>query len=493
MRAAIYCRSSKDRADASIDAQKSELASFAKTRQLRVVAEFTDAVESGKDDDRPGFQALLRAIRNPRRGWDTLLVLDTSRIARRRLLAIVFEEQECKRYGVRVLFKSLPDADPATEVLLKSVLQAMDEWHSLTSRAKGLAGMRENVRAGFRAGGRAPLGYQLEHIETGAIREGEPVRKSRLVLGPDAPAVQAYLQLRIAGVPRARAGLPDVSPASLVGLEWNALTYAGHTVWNVHAEAGSGRKRRPRQDWQVQRGTHAALIDDAGAEALLLRLEAFGANRPRRRDSGYLLAGLLRTVDGQTFHGDRGTYRVRGRQVPADIIDQAVAAKVLADLQSSEFVRAVTRAARAQRTDDTAGPLREALGTAEARLARLLLLVEQTIAPGPLLRQMEVIEGERARLSEALADAEREAAQRSALSRITEHEVRRLLVDRAATLEEADPEALRDALGGLLSRVELDGDELALHYAIGRFNVASPRGAEAIPVKTNITLPRRRA
>ena len=28
-----------------------------------------------------------------------------------------------------------------------------------------------------------------------------------------------------------------------IGLEWNALTYAGHTVWNVHNETrGSGYK-----------------------------------------------------------------------------------------------------------------------------------------------------------------------------------------------------------------------------------------------------------
>ncbi|MBN4841574.1 recombinase family protein, partial [Citrobacter braakii] len=106
--AALYLRSSKDRHDVSIDAQRRELQHLAQSRQLTIVEEFADAVESGKDEDRPGFQALLRAIRAADRRWDTLLVLDTSRIARRRHIAIVFEEVECKRHGVRVVYKSLP-------------------------------------------------------------------------------------------------------------------------------------------------------------------------------------------------------------------------------------------------------------------------------------------------------------------------------------------------------------------------------------------------
>ena len=87
------------------------------------------------------------------------------------------ELAECKRHNVRVLYKSLPESDPITEMLLKSILQAMDEWHSLTSKVKGLAGMAENVRQGWRAGGRAPRGYRLQHEETGAIRDGAPVTK----------------------------------------------------------------------------------------------------------------------------------------------------------------------------------------------------------------------------------------------------------------------------------------------------------------------------
>lgn len=168
---AIYLRSSKDRHDLSLDAQRNALHEHARENGLVVVAEFGDAVESGSDADRPGFQAMLAALRERDRGWSTVLALDTSRIARRRHLALIFEH-EAERAGVTVVYRNIPDTDPITSMLLRSILQAMDEWHSLTSRSKGLAGMAESVRQGWCAGGSAPRGYRLEHSPTGAIRDG---------------------------------------------------------------------------------------------------------------------------------------------------------------------------------------------------------------------------------------------------------------------------------------------------------------------------------
>ena len=130
--ACCYLRSSKDRHDLSLDAQRRALQDYAHEQGLALVAEYADAVESGKDDDRPGFQGLLRALRDPARAWSVLLALDTSRIARRRHLALIFEH-EAEKAGVRILYKSVPDTDPITGMLLRSILQAMDEWHSLTS------------------------------------------------------------------------------------------------------------------------------------------------------------------------------------------------------------------------------------------------------------------------------------------------------------------------------------------------------------------------
>ena len=64
MKAALYLRSSKDRNDVSLAAQRHELEKLATSRSLEIVTSYEDAVESGKTDDRPGFSELVRAIKD---------------------------------------------------------------------------------------------------------------------------------------------------------------------------------------------------------------------------------------------------------------------------------------------------------------------------------------------------------------------------------------------------------------------------------------------
>lgn len=85
--AAIYLRSSKDRKDVSIDAQRRELQNLATSQGIIVAKEYSDVVESAKDENRPGFQHLLYDLKSSSRTWTTLLVVDTSRLSRRRYMA----------------------------------------------------------------------------------------------------------------------------------------------------------------------------------------------------------------------------------------------------------------------------------------------------------------------------------------------------------------------------------------------------------------------
>jgi site-specific DNA recombinase len=251
-RAVLYLRSSKDRHDVAIEVQRRELTELALARGYVVAGEFADVVESGKDEDRPGLQALLAALYAKDRTWSIVLALDTSRIARRAAAAYWFEDRECRPRGVSVVYKNLPEMEEAERAIVKAVFHGVDEWHSLVSKRKGLAGMRENVRAGKRAGGRAPFGYRLEHEPTGAVRDGVAVVKSRLVATELAPALRAYLLDRAAGIPRHAAGrrhLASIAHTTLLSIERNALTYAGHTVWNRLNEKGRlGPRERPRSN-----------------------------------------------------------------------------------------------------------------------------------------------------------------------------------------------------------------------------------------------------
>ena len=514
--ACCYLRSSKDRHDLSLDAQRRALQDYAHNQSLTLVAEFADAVESGKDDDRPGFQSLLRALRDPARDWAVILALDTSRIARRRHLALIFEH-EAEKAGVRILYKSVPDTDPITGMLLRSILQAMDEWHSLTSKAKGLAGMAESIKQGWRAGGQAPRGYRLEHQPTGTLRDGQPVLRSKLVPGPEAAAVAAYLQARAAGKPRGIASQLSGITGSLNELEWQALTYAGHTTWGMHHEHRPGGyvggvKRRPRAEWHLTRDTHPPLITDAEAEAILTRLAARAGLRTRAGDRVYLLSGLLQDTHGQPFAGEtskgQAAYRQgKGRRIAARLIEGAVLDQVFADLAAPEVAKAIAdrmrqAAAPASKPRDLAG-LRRKLATLDGKIGKLVELIADAGTAAPAYqRAIAGMELERATLATELEQAATESHQAEVIRAWTPADVARLLASLRNAMETDLAEdrtlAAREAMAGLVDRITLDLGSRAweIHYKLHTgVKMASPRGSRLAPVVwiSRGTLPRRRA
>jgi site-specific DNA recombinase len=517
-RAALYLRSSKDRADISIDAQRRDLHDLAMARGLVVVEEFADAVESGKDEDRPGFQAVIRAIPARGRGWEHILVLDTSRIARRIHIAVHFE-RDCEKANIRVHYKNLPDIDPITGNLLKVILQGMDEWHSMTSRAKGLAGMAENIRQGWRAGGRAPRGYKLEYHSTGAVRDGAPVLKSKLTPSEEAESVAAYLSARARGVPRGSALQMlqlDWEADSLNPLEWQALTFAGHTVWNVHNEVTkdgykTGEKRKPRADWMIQRDTHPALISESEAEAILAQLEKQRTRRTRASDRPYLLTGFLVTPAGQSWHGewdsrmDAALYRVgKGKKIAARRIDHAVVDRLLEDLQSDEVVEHVTKALKDLVDEPIDGRkivgLEKRLESMTRKVGKLVDLL--TDADGAAMdaykRTISQLEGERAALVAELADLRSRANQHVAVQAFSPDDARRLMrilmVQLKEGLDTGEVITIKAALGGLIDRIELDpeSESCTIHYRIATPDtgvmMASPRQIHATPVTWSASL-----
>jgi site-specific DNA recombinase len=508
-RAALYLRSSKDRSDVSIDAQRRQLTELATAKRQIVVAEFTDTVVSGKDDDRRGFQALLRAIEQRDRGWEILMVLDTSRISRRMFISTAFEN-DCEKHGIAIVYKTLPDMEPAELLLFKTIMQGMDHYLSLKSKAKGLAGMAENIHQGWRAGGRAPRGYELEYHATGAIREGVPVMKSKLVPGPHAATMSAYLKGRAAGESRgqvlARLGL-DWSAANLHGVEWQALTYAGHTVWNVHNERNGegyvgGEKRRPRADWKITRNTHPALITDDEAEAIFAQLERQKTRRTRATDRPYLLTGLLTAPDGAPWHGewdgkmDAALYRLgKGKKIAAHRVDGAVLARLREDLQSDIAIEQILCAMQNLVSTPVDG---RAIAAAEKRLsstvAKISRLVDLLAEAEPAVasafqRSIAQYETERLALIEQLDDMRRAKANAAAAKKCTRLDAQRLtrlLFDGLeATIQEGGIVGVKSAIADLVERIELDPltNGCSIRYRIETpvdtgLNLASPGGFE---------------
>ena len=492
-----YLRSSKDRSDVSIDAQRRELQAFAQSKNLTIAAEFADIVVSGKGDNRAGFQRLLAELKAPRRTWSAILMFDTSRLSRNQHVAHVFRH-ECKKRGVAVHFAMTPEVDGVAGIILPAVLHAMDEVHSFLSREKGLAGMAENVRRGFRAGGRAPAGYQLLHIDTGAVREGRAVMKSRLEPGPNAERISAYLRDRAIGTRRSIAARKHglaLAAGTLIGIEWNALTYAGHTVWNVSESRMPGgyqksTKRRPREDWQIQRDTHAALITELEAETILARMGQ-GDHR-RRTGAAYLLTGMLETPAGAPWYGDGGQfYRAgKGRRISATDVDGALVAKVVEHLHAGDFVAGLLRDAKRQAQNHAPAEhleaMRAKLRTLTARIQRASEAAVEAPAPRPFYEMVNTLEVERSQLEHAMQTLERENMERLVLSTLTERDIVKTLDRLAESLQAFDRERLKDFLHEFIERIVLNPEDLTcrIQYRIPALHgnsVASPTRPEIIP------------
>src|SRR5580704_15738151 len=91
-RVALYLRVSTEmqaRKDTPIAAQRKELAAFCVSRGWEVVAEYVDAGESARSDDRPQFQKMVTDARAKHRPFDTVLVYAFDRFARNRFDAAI--------------------------------------------------------------------------------------------------------------------------------------------------------------------------------------------------------------------------------------------------------------------------------------------------------------------------------------------------------------------------------------------------------------------
>ncbi len=504
--AVMYLRSTKDRGDVSISAQRRKLTELAHDQGLSIVHEYKDVVESAKSEHRPGFQSLLREIDSPLRSWSKLLILDHSRLSREQYVGPIFR-YEANRKGIDVVFASSPPLDPISAVIIDAVLDSMAVVHSLMSKEKGLAGMAENIHLGYRAGGRAPRGYSLRQVETGAIRDGFPVTKSVLELSEDAPIIARYLKRRAAGEPRSKV-IQDLgitwSASSMIELEWNALTYAGFTVWNMRNEkdpAGGykGRtKRKPRSKWMIKEDTHPALISSEEAytiiEALESGLRGKAVSEAKSGNSAYLLTGLLKSPDGRDWIGDgKRHYRlkavgdIKGRWLKMHDVDLAVTGRLIDDIHSDEFIQALTKEARRANAVDESPTkdLRQQLNAINSQISKAGDLALKLEDPAPMLRKINELEAKRKLLQDELSRVNHDHQAKLILSQVNETMVRKVLKTLANNFEELPKEKWKGLIRGLVEKIELDPVSLGcqIHYRIAvedRLSMASRRGVEPL-------------
>jgi site-specific DNA recombinase len=295
------------------------------------VVSFTDH-EKGNKADRPGWAVLMAEARSPDRRFDGVVVYNTSRLARDRVLASLFE-RELRKLDIKVVYAmGAGDTDTPEGQMFVGIQQVWDEYERSKLARETRRGMREGTSQGYRMGGRAPFGYRRVGTPVPEDHRGVQKARVRLVIEPDeAVVVREVFYLhgtlewglkRIATHLNRPGGPPPpahVDPKRNRGGHWSPTTlravlrnhaYAGTLIWNrldfSEARQGNGGpKLRMAEDWVITPDAHEAIVDQATFDRSQARFgtrqsrQATGAHthtgKPAR---SYLFAGMIFCCSG---------------------------------------------------------------------------------------------------------------------------------------------------------------------------------------------------
>ena len=159
---ALYERLSKDDEQQgesnSITNQKQYLEEFARKNGFTNVQHFTDDGYTGRNFNRPGFQAMLAEIQAGRVG--TVIVKDMSRFGRNYLQVGFYTEilfpQKCVRF---IAINNSVDSDRPQDNDFTPFLNIMNEWYAKDTSNKIKSIFLSRMEDGKRCSGSIPYGY----------------------------------------------------------------------------------------------------------------------------------------------------------------------------------------------------------------------------------------------------------------------------------------------------------------------------------------------
>ena len=338
MRAAVYCRLSREDADVarhgqaseSIKNQRSMLLEYAQQQGYEVCGIYCDEDYSGIDRDRPAFNRMLEAAR--RQEFEVILAKTQSRFTRDMELVESYLHGRFAEWGVRFI-AVLDHADTADAAGKKSrqINGLVNEWYleDLSNNVRSV--LTHKRRAGRYIASFALYGYQKDPLDPG-----------RLIIDPEAAAVvrqifALYLAgsgitriarlLNAQGIPsparyRQQRGLPCAEGAGLWGRATihqmlKNRTYMGDLEQGRHQKVSYKSKKTvwlPKEQWIIVPGTHQPVIDPE----TFARVQQLMAGRARGGGSGRVhplagrvVCGICGRVMEQTGAGGRRYFRCR--------------------------------------------------------------------------------------------------------------------------------------------------------------------------------------
>ena len=158
--AVIYARYSSDsQTEQSIEGQLRVCNEYAKANDILIVATYIDRAMTGKNDNRPDFQKMLRDCK--RREWQYVLVYKLDRFSRNKYETAI-HKKTLKDNGVKVISATEFVPDTPEGIILESMLEGYAEYYSAELSQKINRGLRESRMKGQFCGGGVPFGYKVQ-------------------------------------------------------------------------------------------------------------------------------------------------------------------------------------------------------------------------------------------------------------------------------------------------------------------------------------------
>lgn len=158
--AVIYARYSCDKqTEQSIEGQLRVCQDYAKSHDIMILDTYIDEAMTGTNDNRPEFRRMIDDSK--KHLWDYVLVYKLDRFSRNKYQASI-NEKTLEDNGVKLLsaMEGIPDTPEG--IILKSLLQGMNQYYSAELSQKVKRGMRETRLKGNYQGGGLLFGYRLD-------------------------------------------------------------------------------------------------------------------------------------------------------------------------------------------------------------------------------------------------------------------------------------------------------------------------------------------
>lgn len=302
IRAAIYARVSSSMQAAEeipIAGQIMECEKYATARGWEIVRVYKDEGKTGKNEDRAGFQEMMRAVGMKPAQFSKIVVWRGNRIARKVENRLAFQSVLAS-HDVDLVSLNEPEVEGSMKVLMLPIMAAIDEYQSFIIGEDTKRGMMTLSTQGYRAGGRPPRGYKVVREAVGIKSNGEPLFRSRWVPDPEWKdrALKAFQM-----VAEGRSCEEIIRETGVVSNKSSLCTYfrnpcfIGELVFNVHQRHNGKVVRVPLDDPNVIHvpGAHEAIIPqelfDRVQKVLVKRRPQPGQQRNRK--DGYILSGVL--------------------------------------------------------------------------------------------------------------------------------------------------------------------------------------------------------